>query len=61
MKFPIDILFVARDGRVLKVRRAVPAWRISGRLGAFCVIELAAGTADRCGIVPGDRIAVASA
>jgi uncharacterized membrane protein (UPF0127 family) len=61
MKFPIDILFVARDGRVLKVRRAVPAWRISGRPGAFCVIELAAGTADRCGVVAGDHLSVVSA
>lgn len=58
MKFPIDLIFVAKDGRVLKTRRHVPAWRISGRLGAFAVIELAAGAlADgQCEI--GDRLEV---
>src|SRR5262245_10071395 len=29
MKFPIDVLFVAKDGRVLKIRHAVPPWRIA--------------------------------
>src|SRR5687768_12329149 len=46
MRFPIDILFMARDGRVLKVRRAVPARRIAGSWRAFAVVELAAGQAD---------------
>lgn len=46
MRFPIDILFVARDGQVLKVRRAVRPWRLAIRLGAFAVVELAAGSAD---------------
>lgn len=39
MRFPIDILFVSRAGRVLKARRAVRPWRIALRLGAFAVIE----------------------
>jgi uncharacterized membrane protein (UPF0127 family) len=43
MRFPIDILFVSRDGRVLKVRHAVPQRRIAGAWGAFAVVELAAG------------------
>ena len=43
MRFPIDILFVSRDGRVLKVRHAVPKRRIAGAWGAFAVVELAAG------------------
>lgn len=53
MRFPIDIVFVARSGRVLKVREAVPAWRIAIGLGAFAVVELAAGGASRAGIVTG--------
>jgi uncharacterized membrane protein (UPF0127 family) len=44
MKFPIDLLFVARDGRVLKLRERVPAWRLALSPRAFAVIELAAGT-----------------
>jgi hypothetical protein len=42
MRFPIDILLVGRDGRVLKVRRDVPARRIVGALRAFAVIEMGA-------------------
>ena len=58
MRFAIDIVFVARDGRVVKVRRAVPAWRIAAAWGGYAVIELAAGGAQRAGIEPGDRVAV---
>jgi len=38
MRFAIDILFVAKDGRVLKVRRAVPPRRIAGAWGGFAVV-----------------------
>ena len=43
MRFDIDILFVARDGQVLKLRPSVPPRRIAGAIGSFAVIELAAG------------------
>ena len=59
MRFPIDILFVARDGRVLKVRTAVPPRRIAGSWGAFAVVELAAGQAAASDTRPGDAIEVA--
>ena len=42
MKFPIDVVFVAKDGRVLKVRRSMSPWRISASLGAFAVVEMSA-------------------
>ena len=58
MQFPIDMLFVARDGQVLKVRHAVPARRIVGRLAAFAVIELAAHVLDRSQTVAGDRLSI---
>jgi uncharacterized protein len=61
MRFAIDILFVARDGRVLKVRRAVPPSRIAGSLRAFAAIELAAGGVDESGTVAGDVIEIAGA
>jgi uncharacterized protein len=61
MQFAIDVLFVARDGRVLKTRTAVPPWRLSGAWGAFSVIELAAGALRRSGTLPGDHLAVEKA
>lgn len=58
MKFPIDVMFVRRDGSVVKVRRRMPACRIAAAFSAFAVIETAAGGAERAGVEPGDRIAL---
>jgi uncharacterized membrane protein (UPF0127 family) len=60
MKFQIDVIFVRRDGRVLKVRQDMPARRVAAALTAFAVIETAAGGAGRAGVQPGDRIALES-
>jgi uncharacterized membrane protein (UPF0127 family) len=58
MRFPIDIVFLTRAGRVLKVREAVPARRIAVAFRAFAVLELAAGSAARQGVRPGDFVSV---
>jgi uncharacterized membrane protein (UPF0127 family) len=56
MRFPIDVLFMARDGRVVKVRSAVPPWRLALAISAFCVIELPAHAAAEAGTRAGDRL-----
>lgn len=61
MRFPIDAVFVSRDGTVVKTCRAVRPWRVAGSLGAFAVIESPAGFIDRSGTIPGDRIAIREA
>ena len=58
MRFPIDIVFMARDGRVLKVRPNVPPKRIAGALGAFAVVELAGGQAAASDTRRGDILEV---
>jgi hypothetical protein len=58
MRFAIDVAFVARDGRVVKVSRAVRPWRIAAALRAFAAIELPAGALDRAGIAAGDTLRV---
>ena len=58
MGFPIDILFVTKAGEVVKVRHAVPAWRMTAAFRGYAVIELAAGGAARAGLQVGDRVAV---
>ena len=57
MAFPIDVAFVARDGRVVRLAHAVPPWRIGpfARGGRY-VIELPAGTLARTGTVVDDRL-----
>ena len=42
MRFPIDVLFVARDGRVVKRVVSMPARRIAGALRAFAALEFGA-------------------
>lgn len=44
MKFPIDVIYVDRQGRVKKAISSLPAWRISCCLTAHSVLEVAAGT-----------------
>ncbi len=59
MRFAIDVVFVNRDGRVLKVVRNLKPWRIAGSLRAFAVFELNAGTLERQGgLAAGDQLVV---
>lgn len=46
MRFPIDLLFVDREGTVVDVHREVRPWRVvvSRGQGAFAALEVAAGT-----------------
>ena len=58
MKFAIDVLFVAKDGRVVKVREGVRPWRIAGAWRAYCVIELAAGGLEGSDTQVGDVVSM---
>jgi uncharacterized protein len=58
MRFPIDVIFVARDGRVLKIVEQVGAWRVTASFGAFAVIELAGGALRGAGLASGERIVI---
>lgn len=54
MQFAIDLVYVDRRMRVLKVRHAVGRSRISICLRAHSVLELPAGTLQRVPVKPGD-------
>ena len=47
MRFPIDVVFVDADWRVLRVVRDLGPRRIASCRGAAAVIEVKAGEADR--------------
>ena len=56
---PLDMLFLARDGRILRiVERTVPLSleTIESKRAAKGVLEVNAGTAARLGIAVGDRV-----
>jgi uncharacterized membrane protein (UPF0127 family) len=61
MRFPIDVVFTARDGRIVGARHAVCAWRAAWAVRGFATIELPAGTIVRSGACVGDQIALAPA
>ena len=61
MRFPIDVVFVARNGRVTKIVRRLPAWRAAASFAAFATIEFRAGTIESTDLVIGDRLVVQSA
>lgn len=58
MRFPIDLIFLARDGRVLQASPDVPPWRIRLHWRAFAVVELAGGSLARASTMDGDRMEV---
>jgi uncharacterized membrane protein (UPF0127 family) len=61
MRFPLDIIFVARDGTVVKTCPNVRPWRIATAWRAFAVVEGGVGMIGQSGTRAGDRIAVKDA
>lgn len=58
MRFPIDIIYAARDGRIVKLSRNVRPWRMSAAPRAFATIEMATGAIDRARLARGVRLVV---
>jgi uncharacterized protein len=56
MRFPIDVVFLSRQGEVLKVAESVAPWRARSCRHSYAVLELAAGEAGRRGLAVGDRV-----
>jgi uncharacterized membrane protein (UPF0127 family) len=59
MRFPIDVLFVRRDGFVVKVQERVAPWRAAVYPSAYAVIELAAGALRGGDVMVGDVLSLA--
>jgi uncharacterized protein len=61
MRFPIDVVFLDRSMRVLRVEAGVRPWRMTAQRGARAILEMAAGAAERAGISPGMQLRRAEA
>jgi len=61
MRFPLDLIFLDRTLRVVRVARGVPAGRIVRGRGAHSVLEIAAGWLPAGTLAPGDVLAWADA
>ena len=56
MNFPIDVLFLSKKRKVLKIRKNMVSRRMAMCWRASSVLELPAGTADATGTAPGDDL-----
>ena len=56
MKFPIDVLFLDKKRKVVKIRAAMPRWRMAASLFAHSVLELPSGTAQATRTSSGDQL-----
>ncbi len=55
MRFPIDLIFLDKDNRVVKIRASMSPWRFDFT-SAAAVIEMNGGAAARAGIAVGDEL-----
>jgi len=56
MKFPIDVLYLTKNKKVVKIRPNMPRSRMSMCLRAHSVLELPAGTCASTGTIAGDQL-----
>jgi uncharacterized protein len=56
MRFPIDVLFLDKDDRVLKIATELRPFRVAVGRGARRVLEIAAGRAASAGVRVGDKV-----
>ena len=53
MQFPIDVVFLDAEMKVLRVEANLRPWRLAAQRGAKAVVELPAGTAESRGLAVG--------
>jgi uncharacterized membrane protein (UPF0127 family) len=57
MRFAIDIVFLDRSGKVVRINRNLKPWRVSSMVfSARLALELPAGAATASATEPGDQI-----
>ena len=54
MRYPIDVVFLDGDRRVVSIRHTLRPWRFASAKGSSSVLELAAGECARLGFAEGD-------
>ena len=58
MRFPIDVVFLDRDRKVVRVVHRLRPWRVAGARRAVAALELPAGAAAEVGIKEGDVLSL---
>lgn len=61
MRFPIDVVFVDKGGRITKIAEGLKPFRAAVGKGSRWVIEMPSGAAGRAGLAVGDLLALTEA
>ena len=61
MRFPIDVVFLDADLRIVSIVNALRPWRLAASIQASSALELAAGECERLGLRVGDVLHVVPA
>ena len=61
MRFPIDVVFIDDEGRVVKMVERMEGWRMAAARDAAITIELWAGALKAVDVAIGDRLCLAPA
>ena len=56
MRFPIDVVFLDGENRVVSIVHRLRPWRGAASRGARAVLELAAGECERLGLSSGETL-----
>jgi hypothetical protein len=56
MRFPIDVLYLSKEMKVIKIKHSLLPWRMSGCFGAKITVELPAGKAKANLVKIGDTL-----
>ncbi len=54
MRFPLDVVFLDPEWRIVSIAKALRPWRLSAAKAATSVLELAAGECRRLELAEGD-------
>lgn len=59
MKFPLDVIYLSKDGTVLHIDEDIRPWKIGKTVKqAVGVVEVNAGTCARLGLETGDKLTI---
>lgn len=54
MRFPIDVVFLDRNRKVVRIVHGLRPWRLAGARKAVAALELPVGAVDEAGVEEGD-------
>jgi uncharacterized membrane protein (UPF0127 family) len=58
MAFALDLLFLSRNGTILRLEQDVRPWSMRFCLKSYAVVEMPAGALEHCSCQVGDQVSL---